>query len=41
MTTLASLLVALPLFLSTGVGGELRLPLGIAMLGGILVIQVV
>ncbi len=37
MTTLAALLGALPLMLSTGVGAELRRPLGIAMVGGLLV----
>ncbi len=37
MTTLAALLGALPLMLSTGVGTELRRPLGIAMVGGLLV----
>ncbi|WP_079838904.1 efflux RND transporter permease subunit, partial [Salmonella enterica] len=40
MTTLAALLGALPLMLSTGVGTELRRPLGIAMVGGLLVSQV-
>ncbi|CES70572.1 RND family transporter protein [Salmonella enterica subsp. enterica serovar Typhi] len=40
MTTLAALLGALPLMLSTGVGAELRRPLGIAMVGGLLVSQV-
>ena len=37
MTTLAALLGALPLMLSTGVGAELRRPLGIGMVGGLLV----
>ncbi len=40
MTTLAALLGALPLMLSTGVGVELRRPLGIGMVGGLLVSQV-
>ncbi|MEN4927899.1 MdtB/MuxB family multidrug efflux RND transporter permease subunit [Erwinia billingiae] len=40
MTTLAALLGALPLMLSTGVGAELRRPLGVAMVGGLVVSQV-
>ena len=40
MTTLAALLGALPLMLGTGVGSELRQPLGLAMVGGLLVSQV-
>lgn len=40
MTTLAALLGALPLMLSTGVGAELRRPLGIGMVGGLIVSQV-
>ena len=40
MTTLAALLGALPLMLSTGVGAELRRPLGIAMVGGLILSQV-
>ncbi|RVS13297.1 multidrug transporter subunit MdtB, partial [Enterobacter hormaechei] len=39
-STLAALLGALPLMLSTGVGAELRRPLGIGMVGGLLVSQV-
>ncbi|MFP1591611.1 efflux RND transporter permease subunit [Escherichia coli] len=39
-TTLAALLGALPLMLSTGVGAELRRPLGIGMVGGLIVSQV-
>jgi len=39
MTTLAAILGALPLMLSWGVGAELRRPLGIAMVGGLLVSQ--
>lgn len=37
MTTTAALLGALPLMLSTGVGAELRRPLGIGMVGGLIV----
>jgi multidrug efflux pump len=40
MTTLAALFGALPLMLSTGVGSELRQPLGLVMVGGLLVSQV-
>ncbi len=40
MTTMAALLGALPLMLGGGVGSELRRPLGIAMVGGLLVSQV-
>ncbi|BCQ35722.1 multidrug resistance protein MdtB [Erwinia rhapontici] len=40
MTTLAALFGALPLMLSTGVGAELRRPLGTAMVGGLIVSQV-
>ncbi|WLS80276.1 MdtB/MuxB family multidrug efflux RND transporter permease subunit [Erwinia pyri] len=40
MTTLAALLGALPLMLSSGVGAELRHPLGVAMVGGLVVSQV-
>ena len=40
MTTLAALLAALPLMLGTGVGSELRHPLGVAMVGGLIVSQV-
>ncbi len=40
MTTMAALLGALPLMLSTGIGAELRHPLGICMVGGLLVSQV-
>jgi multidrug efflux pump len=39
MTTLAALLGALPLMLGSGVGSELRHPLGIAMVGGLLLSQ--
>ncbi|MDO9215558.1 MAG: MdtB/MuxB family multidrug efflux RND transporter permease subunit [Methylococcales bacterium] len=40
MTTMAALLSALPLMLGTGVGSELRHPLGITMVGGLIVSQV-
>ncbi len=40
MTTMAALLGALPLALGTGVGSELRRPLGIAIVGGLIVSQV-
>ncbi len=39
MTTMAALLGALPLALSTGVGSELRRPLGIAIVGGLILSQ--
>ena len=39
MTTMAALLAALPLMLGTGVGSELRHPLGLTMVGGLLVSQ--
>jgi hydrophobe/amphiphile efflux-1 (HAE1) family protein len=39
MTTFASMLGGLPLMLGTGTGSELRQPLGIAMVGGLLVSQ--
>jgi len=40
MTTMAALLGALPLMIGWGVGAELRHPLGITMVGGLLVSQV-
>ncbi|WP_313684858.1 MdtB/MuxB family multidrug efflux RND transporter permease subunit [Pantoea sp.] len=40
MTTLAALLGALPLMLSMGAGAELRRPLGIAMVGGLILSQI-
>jgi multidrug efflux pump len=40
MTTMAAILGALPLMLGTGVGSELRQPLGIAIVGGLIVSQV-
>ncbi|HUS12895.1 MAG TPA: multidrug efflux RND transporter permease subunit [Pyrinomonadaceae bacterium] len=39
MTTMAALLGALPLALGTGTGSELRRPLGIAIIGGLIVSQ--
>ncbi len=39
MTTLAALFGALPLALSRGVGAELRRPLGVAIVGGLIVSQ--
>mgnify|MGYP003400175697 FL=1 len=40
MTTMAALLGALPLMLASGSGAELRQPLGITLVGGLLVSQV-
>ena len=40
MTTMAALLGGLPLALGTGTGSELRRPLGIAIVGGLIVSQV-
>ncbi|MCC6473922.1 MAG: efflux RND transporter permease subunit, partial [Burkholderiales bacterium] len=40
MTTLAALFAALPLMLGSGVGSELRHPLGVTMVGGLLLSQV-
>ncbi|HET6976398.1 MAG TPA: multidrug efflux RND transporter permease subunit [Pyrinomonadaceae bacterium] len=39
MTTMAALLGALPLALGTGTGSELRRPLGVSIIGGLLVSQ--
>ena len=39
MTTMAAMLGALPLALGTGVGSEMRRPLGIAIIGGLVVSQ--
>jgi multidrug efflux pump len=39
MTTMAAMLGALPLVLATGPGTELRRPLGITIIGGLLVSQ--
>ena len=40
MTTMAAILGALPLMLGTGVGSELRQPLGVAIVGGLIFSQV-
>jgi multidrug efflux pump len=40
MTTMAALLGGLPLALGTGTGAELRRPLGVAIVGGLLVSQI-
>ncbi len=40
MTTMAALLGALPLMVGTGVGSELRHPLGVSIVGGLIVSQV-
>jgi len=40
MTTMAALLSGLPLMLENGAGSEMREPLGFAMVGGLLPIQV-
>ncbi|HTZ76599.1 MAG TPA: efflux RND transporter permease subunit, partial [Stellaceae bacterium] len=40
MTTMAALLGALPLMLGTGTGSELRHPLGVSIVGGLIVSQV-
>jgi multidrug efflux pump len=40
MTTLAAMLGALPLLVGNGTGSELRRPLGLAIIGGLLVSQV-
>jgi multidrug efflux pump len=40
MTTMAALLAGLPLALGQGMGSELRRPLGIAMVGGLLLSQI-
>ena len=40
MTTMAALLGALPLAVSTGMGAELRRPLGIAIVGGLILSQI-
>jgi multidrug efflux pump len=39
MTTMAALLGALPLMLGNGTGSELRRPLGVAIVGGLIVSQ--
>jgi hypothetical protein len=40
MTTMAALLGGLPLMLGTGTGSELRRPLGFAIVGGLMLSQV-
>jgi multidrug efflux pump len=40
MTTMAALLGALPLAMGTGVGSELRHPLGISIVGGLIISQI-
>jgi multidrug efflux pump len=40
MTTLAALFAGIPLAFGSGIGSELRRPLGIAMVGGLLLSQV-
>jgi multidrug efflux pump len=40
MTTMAALLSGIPLAFGSGIGSELRRPLGVAMVGGLLVSQV-
>jgi multidrug efflux pump len=39
MTTMAAILGALPLMLGSGTGSELRQPLGISIVGGLIVSQ--
>ena len=40
MTTMSAILGAVPLALGTGTGSEFRRPLGIAIIGGLLVSQI-
>jgi multidrug efflux pump subunit AcrB len=40
MTTMCALLAGIPLMLGTGIGSEIRQPLGYAIVGGLLVSQV-
>ncbi len=40
MTTMAALLSGIPLAFGSGIGSELRKPLGVAMVGGLLFSQV-
>lgn len=40
MTTLAAFFAAIPLMLSRGIGAELRIPLGLTLVGGLLVSQI-
>jgi multidrug efflux pump subunit AcrB len=39
MTTMAALLGAMPLAVGTGVGAEIRRPLGVAIVGGLILCQ--
>jgi multidrug efflux pump len=39
MTTMAAILGAMPLMLGSGTGSELRQPLGVAIIGGLIVSQ--
>jgi multidrug efflux pump subunit AcrB len=39
MTTMAALLAAVPLAIGSGLGSELRRPLGVAIVGGLLASQ--
>jgi HAE1 family hydrophobic/amphiphilic exporter-1 len=41
MTTFAALMGALPIALGLGAGAELRMPLGVAVVGGLLFSQVI
>src|SRR6202044_2909720 len=41
MTTMSAMFGALPLVISNGVGSELRRPLGIAIVGGLMLSQVI
>ena len=41
MTTFAAMFGALPLALGTGIGSELRQPLGVSIVGGLLVSQLI
>ena len=40
MTTMAALLGGVPLAIGTGIGSELRRPMGIAIVGGLIVSQI-
>ena len=40
MTTMAAILGALPLAMGTGLGSELRRPMGISIVGGLIISQV-
>jgi multidrug efflux pump len=40
MTTMAAMLGALPLAIGTGTGSELRRPLGITIIGGLLLLMI-